>query len=106
MGQLELSAQNAAITIEIKQYHRIVARAPLEMKNKDILRFVDEKQAWIEGHLQIARTHAAEKTLFKLIKLKKFALWRMLLRKISPGMWQSMLQSSERHQRKVYCPDT
>lgn len=81
----------------------IVVHSSFRMKGKDILRFVDEKQAWIEEHLQITRTHAAEKTLFKL---KKFALWRMLLRKISPGVWQSMLQSSERHQRKVYCPDT
>ena len=35
----------------------IVVQASFRMKGKDILRFVDEKQAWIEEPLQITRTH-------------------------------------------------
>lgn len=65
MKQLEIiHSKPRTIAIEIKQHRRIVVRASLGMKNKGILRFVDEKQARIEGHLQIARTRMAEKNTF------------------------------------------
>ena len=78
MEQLELSAQNAGpLQLKLSTILCIVIRASLGMKNKDILRFVDEKQARSEGHLQIARTHVAETE--PLFQRKKSALWRGLL---------------------------
>ena len=93
MKQLEIiHSKPRTIAIEIKQHRRIVVRASLGMKNKGILRFVDEKQARIEGSCKLQELAWLKKTLFKL---KKFALWRTLLRKISPSVWQNMLQSLE-----------
>lgn len=40
---------------------RIVVRVPLEMKDKDIQRFVMGKQQWIEEHLQIVKMRNEEK---------------------------------------------
>lgn len=46
---LIIRSKRRTIAIEIKQNHRIVVRASLGMKNKDILRFVDEKQyRWLK----------------------------------------------------------
>lgn len=78
MEQRELSAQNAGpLQLKLSRILCIVVRASFGMKDKDILRFVDEKQAWIEKHLQIARTRRAETE--PLFQLKKPALWRGLL---------------------------
>ena len=47
MEQLELSAQNAGpLQLKLSRILCIVIRASFGMKGKDILRFVDEKQAW------------------------------------------------------------
>ena len=52
MEHLELSAQNAgSLQLKLSRILCIVGRASLEMKDKDILWFVDEKQAWLEKHL-------------------------------------------------------
>ena len=78
MQQLELSAQNAGpLQLKLSRILCIVIRASFGMKGKDILRFVDEKQAWIGKRLQIARTRRAETE--PLFQRKKSALWRELL---------------------------
>ncbi len=52
------------LSIEIKQDLRIIVRAPSRMKSADIEKFIEEKTAWIEKHLNILRRRK-EKTADK-----------------------------------------
>lgn len=62
MEQLEIiRSKRRTIAIEIKKDMRIIVRVPLEMKDKDIQRFVMGKQRWIEEHLQIVKMRNEEK---------------------------------------------
>jgi len=54
MNAYELIRSNRkTIALQIKGDGRIIVRAPLRMAAKDIQRFVDSKDAWIENHLAI-----------------------------------------------------
>ena len=56
MEQFEIiRSKRRTIAIEIKKDMRIIVRVPLEMKDKDIQRFVMGKQRWIDEHLQIVK---------------------------------------------------
>lgn len=47
-------SKRKTLSIEIKSDLRVLVRAPLRMKKSDIQRFVNEKDAWIQKHLEIA----------------------------------------------------
>lgn len=49
------------VAIQITADLRIVVRAPLSMRRDDIERFVSEKRAWIEKHLEIMRARSEER---------------------------------------------
>jgi len=62
MGNIEIiRSKRRSIAVEIRSDLRVVVRAPMRMKNKDIQRFIEEKSAWIEKHLEIAKARQAER---------------------------------------------
>ena len=61
MKQLEIiRSERRTIAIEIKQDLRVIVRAPLEMRDREIYRFVAKKRLWIDKHLETAKAHIAE----------------------------------------------
>ncbi|MBR3150111.1 MAG: M48 family metallopeptidase [Eubacterium sp.] len=61
-----IRSKRKTLGLEIKPDGRVIARAPMRMKQSEIDKFIDEKSAWIEKHLQKlseaqARQQSAEK---------------------------------------------
>lgn len=56
-----IRSSRKSIAIEIKPDFQIVVRAPRPMTNREIRRFVAEKEDWIEKHLELMRIQAEEK---------------------------------------------
>ena len=79
MESIEIIRSNRkTIAIEIKDDCRVIVRAPLTMRKKDILGFVSDKASWIEKHLKAvkARQEAApvkftDREIRKLAKAAK-----------------------------------
>jgi predicted metal-dependent hydrolase len=57
---LLLRSSRRTIGLEIKRDMRVLVRAPLRMKEQDILRFLKTKQAWLNTHMERLRTQAQE----------------------------------------------
>lgn len=47
-----IRSKRRTLSLEIKPDGRIVARAPLRIKDREIERFIDSKEDWIEKHLE------------------------------------------------------
>ena len=47
-----IRSRRRTLSLEVKPDGRVIARAPMRMKQSDIDRFIGEKSAWIEKHLQ------------------------------------------------------
>lgn len=60
-----IRGKRKTLGLEIKPDGRVIARAPMRMKQSEIDRFINEKSAWIEKHLQKLKTaekqHGSEK---------------------------------------------
>ncbi len=56
-----IRSKRKTISIEIKDDLRIIVRAPLYMKEADVYRFAENKQTWIEKHLNAAKLRCEEK---------------------------------------------
>ena len=54
-----IRSKRKTLGLEIKPDGRVIARAPMRMKQSEIDRFINEKSDWIEKHLQ--RLQAAQK---------------------------------------------
>lgn len=63
MEQIEIILSNRkTISVEVKRDLRVIVRAPMRMKNADIQKFIDEKAAWIEKHLELMKARNSVKT--------------------------------------------
>ncbi len=51
-----IRSRRRTLSLEVKPDGRVIARAPMRMKQSDIDRFIGEKSAWIEKHLQKVTT--------------------------------------------------
>ena len=51
-----IRSKRKTLGIEIKPDGRVIARAPMRMKQRDIDKFINEKSDWIEKHLQKLKT--------------------------------------------------
>lgn len=61
------------LSIEIKSDLQVIVRAPNNMKKADVQKFIDEKSAWIEKHLEKIKTYTSENehaTAFSQAELK------------------------------------
>ena len=47
-----IKSRRKSIAIEIDRTGEVIVRAPNRMSNADIKAFIDEKQGWIDKHLQ------------------------------------------------------
>lgn len=56
-----IRSRRRTLALQITSDGRVVARAPLHMSDRDILRFAESKAAWIEAH--VARRKAADDDL-------------------------------------------
>ena len=56
-----IRSQRRTIAVEVKRDLRVILRAPMRMKQKDVERFINEKSAWIEAHLEIVKARQADK---------------------------------------------
>ena len=53
MNNIEIiRSKRKTLGLEIKPDGRVIARAPMRMKQSEIDKFINEKSAWIEKHLQ------------------------------------------------------
>ena len=75
MSKIEIIRSNRkTIAIEIKSDRKIVVRAPMRMSEKDIQRFIIEKQSWIKKHLAIISTCERDKLpVFTKEEIQKLA---------------------------------
>ena len=55
-----ICSKRRTIAVEVKRDLRVIVRAPTRMKQKDVERFIDEKSAWIEAHLEIVKAQQAD----------------------------------------------
>ena len=56
MNTIEIIRSNRkTISLEVKSDLRVIVRAPLSMKDKEINQFIDSKSMWIENKLNIVR---------------------------------------------------
>ncbi len=56
MNNIEIiRSKRKTISLEVKSDLRVIVRAPLRMKDKDINKFIDSKSMWIENKLNIVR---------------------------------------------------
>ena len=53
-------SRRKTIALEVTADARVIVRAPMRMKEKEIVRFVQEKSAWIEKSLELVRQRNAE----------------------------------------------
>ena len=51
-----IRSKRKTLGLEIKPDGRVIARAPVRMKQSEIDKFINEKSAWIEKHLQKLKT--------------------------------------------------
>ncbi len=54
-------SRRKTIALEVTADVRVIVRAPMRMKEKEIARFVQEKSAWIEKSLELVRQRKAER---------------------------------------------
>lgn len=54
-----IRSKRRTIAVEIKPDLQITVRAPIRMKDKDIGRFIEEKTAWIEKHIEKVKSRQA-----------------------------------------------
>ena len=54
-------SRRKTIALEVTADARVIVRAPMRMKEKEIVRFVQEKSAWIEKSLELVRQRKAER---------------------------------------------
>ena len=67
MNKVEIIiSKRKTLGLEIKPDGSVVARAPMRMKQSEIDKFIDEKSAWIEKHLQKLQTAQAQQGAEKL----------------------------------------
>lgn len=60
MNNIEIiRSKRRTISIEIKSDLRVIVRAPLKVKDKDIQKFIDEKSDWIEKHINAVKERQA-----------------------------------------------
>lgn len=59
---LLLRSVRRTVALEIKRDMRILVRAPLRMKEQDILRFLESKQDWLNTHIERLRAQAQGST--------------------------------------------
>lgn len=73
MTDIEIIRSNRrTIAVEIKSDLRVIVRAPIRMKGQDIQRFLNERSAWIEKHLEIvAQRQSGCAPAFTDIELKE-----------------------------------
>lgn len=55
-----IRSKRRTIAVEVKPDLQVIVRAPMRMKDKDIQRFIEEKTAWIEKHIEIAKGRKAQ----------------------------------------------
>lgn len=69
-----IRSKRRTIAVEVKSDLRVIVRAPLKMTDKDIHRFLAQKSAWIEKHLEIAKERQDERlTSFNDAEIKELA---------------------------------
>ena len=61
-----IRSKRKTLGLEIKPDGRVIARAPMRMKQSEIDKFINEKSAWIEKHLQKLQTAQAQQGAEKL----------------------------------------
>ena len=66
-----IRSRRKTISIQIKPDCSVTVRAPLRMARRDIYRFVEEKNDWIEKHLEVMRKKLAEQPAPKKLSLKE-----------------------------------
>ena len=54
-------SRRKTIALEVTADVRVIVRAPMRMKEKEIARFVQEKSVWIEKSLELVRQRKAER---------------------------------------------
>lgn len=56
-----IRARRKTVSLEIKNDLRVIVRAPLQMQDAEIQRFIDEKSAWLQKHLQAVEERQASR---------------------------------------------
>lgn len=69
-----IRSKRRTIAVEIKPDLQIIVRAPIRMKDKDIERFIEEKTAWIEKHIDKVKNRQAQQLpAFTDVEIKNLA---------------------------------
>ncbi|HHU78346.1 MAG TPA: M48 family metallopeptidase, partial [Clostridiales bacterium] len=50
-----IRSNRKTIAMEITRDLRVIVRAPFRMPDRDIRRFIEDKSAWLEKHLELAK---------------------------------------------------